>query len=436
MSTVTAWPTPRPRPHGSTCSSSAAAPPAVPSRVPVPVVGCAPGLSTPSPTGPSPPRTGAGPTSCHPACRVRSSQRAPAGGRWPTGPTTWAGSTWCSTCRPCGPTSTRASPTSPSTPPVPPGRSGRAGWPWTTDASSRHPSSSTRPVVGSRCAEAGSHARRPSRRHSASSCRPRQPRRWCRPARRSSWTGGQTTARAAGPLSSTASRSVRGRCCWRRRHSPAARAYQWRCCAAGSTHAWRTTASRFRPTPAARRCASRSTGRGTTSPASSGSVPPPRSCTRRRASASPRRWGWPDRWRMPSRPTSQPGRRPPWPRRARSCGRARPGQCTGSAGSGLRRCCGCRRRRCRGSSTSSSTCPSASAGPTSPAATTCPARSPRWGPVRGVGVAAAPAARRAGGAACAARQRRAGRAVVTYTPVSRLRTLPSGSSNHALLKSS
>jgi lycopene beta-cyclase len=58
------------------------------------------------------------------------------------------------------------------------------------------------------------------------------------------------------------------------------------------------------------------------------------------------------------------------------------------------------------------------------------------GTVRGIGVAAAPAARRAGGAAAAACQRRAGRAFVTYTPVSRLRTLPSGSSNHALLKSS
>jgi lycopene beta-cyclase len=57
------------------------------------------------------------------------------------------------------------------------------------------------------------------------------------------------------------------------------------------------------------------------------------------------------------------------------------------------------------------------------------------GALSGVRVAVASAARRSGGAAPAARQRRAGRAV-TYTPVSTLRTLPSGSSNHALLTSS
>ena len=122
-------------------------------------------------------------------------------------------------------------------------------------------------------------------------------------------------------------------------------------------------------------------------PACSASAPPHRSCTRPPGSAWPTRCGSP----RPS-PTR-------WPtgggaRRARRCGPPAPSRCTGCGGSAWRPCCACPPRRCRASSRPSSPCPTRTAAPTCPAATTSPATSPRWAPCSAAPTAAARPARR------------------------------------------
>ncbi len=154
---------------------------------------------------------------------------------------------------------------------------------------------------------------------------------------------------------------------------PAARACRCRCCAAGCWPGWPGTAS-TRPAPTDERVlfrldAPRHRGRRGARLRRGGpaGAPGQRVQPGHRAPAGPR--GGPRAGR-PACPTV-PTRR--WPRPARCSGRRPRAPCTGSAGSGWRRCCGCRRSGCRTSSRCSSGCPNGTAGPTSPAATTCAA---------------------------------------------------------------